>query len=146
MTGGGVMTLVKNDKLDCEPISKINDLSIEYHCELTAMLVEDLNLIVVNIYRSPKDSFDTFLYNLQRLFNYFYFSKNIIVCGDFNVIFNVPDKDAISVTDFFHSYNFTSRVNFNTRGNNRHDNVFFNFNIDKSYCLNDLDTSKVITP
>lgn len=115
-----------NSKYDITPLHKINNLSVEYYCEVSATFIKNYNLIILCFYRSPAANFKLFMENLHKIFQHIDVSKNIVVCGDFNVKFNLRDRESLELEDFLATYNLISSVSFNTRGNNRIDNLFHN--------------------
>lgn len=125
MIHGGVMILVSKS-YNFIPLTKINNFSIEFHCEVTAILLTELATIIITVYRSPSADFKIFINNLQIILNSLDLSKNVVIAGDFNVKFNEVGNQTSELLDMLESYNFYSNVNFNTRGNNRIDNVFVN--------------------
>lgn len=135
-SGGGTLILT-NPKYTVTPIAKINDLCMESYCEVSAVYVEEFNLTIICLYRTPSANHKIFLNNLEKIFNAVDTSKNLIVCGDFNVKFNLNDSESRDLIDFFGTFNLTPSVFFNTRGNNRLDNIFHNFKDDS------LTTSKI---
>lgn len=135
---GGVAIFTKQN-LKCINLVNINGLSIEYHCETTAIFIVDFNTIILNLYRSPSANFDIFINNLTKILLLLDFTKNIIICGDFNVKFNLNDKESMQLTDLMETFDLHSCVNFSTRFNNQLDNIFHNCHHTK------VRTNKVIT-
>lgn len=88
MTKGGSIILTES-KHDIIPLPKINNLSVEYYCQVSATFIKKYNLIVLCFYCSPVADFKLFMENLHKIFQDVDLSKNIIVCGDFNVNFKL---------------------------------------------------------
>jgi len=59
----------------------------EIDCELTAVQIHELDLIIVTVYRSPKDNFEKFLESIDNVFCDIKL-KNVVFCGDFNIDFS----------------------------------------------------------
>lgn len=124
---GGVLILLKED-YGFEELLIVNNLSVKFDCEITGILIKSINTILITLYRSPSGNIKIFMETLERLLTSLSHSKNIIICGDFNIKFNTEnDTNTSQVNDLLLSYNFESKVNFNTRKNNRLDNVFHKF-------------------
>ena len=97
MGGVSIFTL-KNQYFEVVNLNnfcKEKDFSV---CALK-LLVNTTYLIVLCIYRSPTGDFSYFLSHLEKLLITLYsVSKNIILCGDFNVNFHVNSMDPISTS------------------------------------------------
>ena len=87
---GGVAIFVRNG-LDYKSLDFVNKLSIETICEASAVLIEEFNIIVLSVYRTPKyENFHQFFDVLQSIFNSTFIVQgiySILLCGDFNVNF-----------------------------------------------------------
>lgn len=131
---GGVLTLTKKDlNMEVNILHNINNLSVELQCEIAAIHLKDINVTIINIYRSTDGNFNKFIEILTSVLDRLDHNKNIIFAGDFNVRFNMPDNENTYILcDLFNSYNLVKTVFFSTRGENCLDNVFINF--DNNYC------------
>lgn len=107
MSGGGTMILTKRN-IKSIPLLRINKLSLEYQCEVSAIYIKEIDLIVLCLYRSPAASFATFLDHLHNILETIDISKNIMVCGDFNVKFNLQENDSRELVNIFESLNLFS--------------------------------------
>ena len=77
--GGGSLIMINNE-LSFEPIFNI----CEFNCEIVGIkLVADPKIMIICVYRPPNCSIN----NTINLFKYLskFSSKNIIICGDFNL-------------------------------------------------------------
>lgn len=81
-TRGGVAIFVKRG-LEFKEINLTKYVS-EIDCELAAVQIKELDLIVITVYRSPKGDYDNFIRLMDSLLFEIKF-KNIFVCGDFNI-------------------------------------------------------------
>ena len=127
---GGSMILCQKP-FHCFSLDCIKLLSLERHCEISAITLSKINLVVINIYRPPSGNFDLFLEILTELFtNINSLTKNIILAGDFNVIFNTDNLLKNRLCDFMHCFGLRPIVDFPTRYQNRIDNVFTNIDSD----------------
>lgn len=108
-------------------LTDIVNLSVESHCELSAIETQN-NIIIISIYRTPDSDINIFFNTLHQVFLLSKIQKNkVILLGDFNVKFNTNDKDQTNLCDYFKSYNFTQVISEPTRKNNCIDNIFINF-------------------
>lgn len=108
-------------------IFNFNNCSIEKHVEVSALLLKSFNLIIVYLYRSLNSDINIFIKKSKQYLQKIYFSKHVLVCGNFNVDFKSSSKDSDLILDLLTSYNLISFVDFDTHGNKRIDNVFNKF-------------------
>nr|CAH7759697.1 unnamed protein product [Callosobruchus chinensis] len=132
---GGVSIYV-HQSLQASEIKTINDMSRELHCEVTAVYVKQVNLVVVVVYRSPCSNSDfTTFYNtlgdILHKFNNFYPGAKLVICGDFNVNFLSLDNRSKQITDLMLQSSLDQTVFECTRQLNGSktcpDNIFCNF-------------------
>lgn len=122
---GGVAILAK-PCLQFLPLLEINKISVELHFEVSAALCVKLNLVIINVYRSPNGNFDVFLRLLELVLSKVDLCNSIIVCGDFNVRFGSHSVQCSSLCDLLQSYGFAQTIFSCTRNNNCLDNIFVN--------------------
>lgn len=67
-------------------------LSLELHCKVTCMLLNELDIILLILYRFPKENF---LENLLNMFIHIKLNKKVIMYRDLNVKCQVPEKESI---------------------------------------------------
>ncbi|KAK9891630.1 hypothetical protein WA026_015593 [Henosepilachna vigintioctopunctata] len=132
---GGVVVLCRNN-IKFINLTDIISLSKEVDCEVAGIHICDENLTIVSIYHSPSGSFDSFLLILEEILNSIDSSVNLIVCGDFNVHFNIRDQEesyhkikdkSKIICDLFRSFGLHRTIFHATRGDNCLDNIFTNF-------------------
>lgn len=116
----------------------INEINFDFICdeihfECTGIVIKEVKLIIVCIYRSPNGNVDVFLEKFDLLLNYFNKPKwrcyDISLGGDVNSDFDVS-KSKQSVTNLINllrQYNFTYLNSKPTRGLSCLDNIFINF-------------------
>lgn len=124
---GGSMIFVR-EGLDYVKLSHVDHLSVELHCEMSAVRLVNLNVTVYCLYRSPNGSFSTFLDILEQVLEAKESRGNVIICGDFNVKFNLGDSHTALLCDLLNSYGYKRTIKGGTRYNNCLDNIFINFN------------------
>ncbi|KAL3267504.1 hypothetical protein HHI36_011627 [Cryptolaemus montrouzieri] len=94
---GGIAIFSRDD--DFTAPNRINCLSVELHCEVSAVRLNSHNMTILCFYRSLKEDFKLFLDTSERVFCSLGISCNVMLCGDFNVRFNVGDRKAESLCD-----------------------------------------------
>lgn len=128
-THGGTLILIKKS-LEFRSLNNLSRLSIEKHCEIAAMKIKLLNVIILTIYRSPLGDFNIFINNLEKLLSSVSNDSKIIICGDFNVKFNTGNPQNVTLIDLFKTFGLEQTINDNTRAMNCIDNIFINFSLD----------------
>ncbi|KAG5900191.1 hypothetical protein JTB14_035335 [Gonioctena quinquepunctata] len=134
--GGGTAIFVKNIKFEIMSSPVIQEEKIfEYSC--INCYSNNLKLVVICVYRSPKSNIDCFLEKMTELLDFiFEHPRSVVVCGDINVDFLVETAQMLTVRQFFLSYGLDSRVTEITRPNPRGgsllDNIFTNISEDIS--------------
>lgn len=130
-THGGTMILLKNT-YTFEKLNRIESISVESICEISAIFVKEVNINIICIYTANSvhfgsfiNIFDEILYLLGKIQN-----PMTIICGDFNINFNSAGKNRDRIMDSLHSYGFVQTIFEPTRGKNILDNIFLNFCID----------------
>lgn len=116
MEKGGVAIYVRSN----HSVKNINTkkFCVDQHIEACAceLSVNNGNLVIVTVYRSPLGNFQLFLKNLNSLLCYLTNKgKQIIVCGDFNVDFLKDSDRKNDLEVLLQSFNLTSVVDFPTR-------------------------------
>ena len=110
---GGTLIAVK-ETLDYKPLFHLNNISVEKHCEIAAVKIENFN-VVVNIYRSPNGDFNVFMEILEKLLNKIGINNKVIISGDFNVRFNTSDRFNTTLIDLLKTFGFEQTMFDNTR-------------------------------
>lgn len=83
--GGGVCIFVKHD-VDCIELSEVKNFSVESQCEATAVLIKNIKIVIVAIYRQPKGNLNLFCSILENSLSYVTnLFQHIVLVGDFNV-------------------------------------------------------------
>lgn len=124
---GGSMIFVR-EGLNYVKLSHVDHLSVELHCEISAVRLVNLNVTVYCFYRSPNGNFGTFLDILEQVLEAKESKGNIIICGDFNVRFNLGDSHSALLCDLLNCHGYKRTIEGGTRYNNCLDNIFINFN------------------
>lgn len=149
VSGGGVINLIEY-KNSFIILDKINKLSVEQHCEITAVELENYNLIIVTVYRSPAGNFEIFIDVINQVLSKLNLTKNIVINGDFNVRFCSKNNHSATLCDLLLTYGLVQTIFENTRKKNCIDNIFTNVdpNLFKAYNINanlsDHDQAQII--
>ncbi|XP_044764430.1 uncharacterized protein LOC123320995 [Coccinella septempunctata] len=124
---GGVLTLCRSHSpFVC--LDEVNNLSLDLHCEISAIKLLQYDLILISIYRAPKSDFHMFFDNLEKIFGILSTTQcRVAFLGDFNLLFNSPDKNCKSFCDIMNCNGFVRTIFEPTRGPNCIDNIFINF-------------------
>ena len=94
--GYGASMLLTRNNIDFQKVADIDKLSVEKVCEVSAISVPSLNVIVVSIYRSPSSDFQLFLCTFCNIVNQIRSKDvNVVIGGDFNVAFSPLDKTGL---------------------------------------------------
>lgn len=124
--GGAV--ILSREGLPVKPLDQVEKLSVERHCEVCALEVLPLNIVVVTLYRLPSGNFNVFLGVVDSVLSLFSsFKKYVIINGDYNVHFDRDYGDKDRLLDMMGSYGFEQQIFANTRLNHCIDNMFVNF-------------------
>ena len=124
---GGTLILSKKEIKSVER-TDITNLSMEMTCEISAIEIKKLNLIIVTIYRPPESNMQVFVNILENILKIL--SKktcSVILNGDFNVNFNKFTNNKNIFLDVLESYDFSQQIFGNTRKTACLDNIFVNF-------------------
>lgn len=127
---GGVCIYVKSD-INFRVLD-LSELCIELDCEMSAIELIDMKVILCSLYRSPLGNIKTFLSNLEKMLLLANAEdRQIIVAGDFNLNFeHGTDNDVQYCNDIFESFNMFSYVTDATRvtlsSSTRIDNLYTN--------------------
>jgi len=131
---GGVSIFVKD-------IINFVELNLEkYHSEidfeLCGILLDDLDLYVISVYRSPAGNVNTFFELFEAALKALINKRRIIVCWDFNINFlDSESKDTLNFSNLLRSLNLTYTDIWPTRLEACLDNVIVNF-LSESYVIN----------
>lgn len=128
---GGSCILVK-ESAKYEVISSVCDLSIDKHFECACIRyhITDFDyVIILSLYKSPSGNVDIFMDRLNIALDILtskFQKRKIIVCGDFNINFNIPTSDYFKLIDILLSYCIEPVIKVPTRLNNCIDNICVN--------------------
>nr|CAH7748718.1 unnamed protein product [Callosobruchus chinensis] len=103
---GGAAILAKSN-IECTPIN-LQNISVEGHVELcaTKFILDNSVICIVAVYRPPNGCIYTFIDNLSRaLAAVSATSRNIVLCGDFNINVNKTCPDTLLLMDVLESFN-----------------------------------------
>ena len=131
---GGSCLLVREDILFDELVD-LKNKSKELIIECSAVKLKKLNIIVINIYRSPAGDIKEFMVILDEILDETfkkYTQYKITLCGDFNIdLLNKTDERVKNFICLLKSYNFLQTIKEPTRVTDRSstliDNIFVNF-------------------
>ena len=128
---GGVMSLL-NPNILCNSLENVSSFSVEKICELCAVFIPIVDVIVITMYRSPNGDFNKFIDTVVNTLNELHgTSKYIILGGDINLLFGTQHAKVLYFCNLMCSYGLHPLVNFKTRKNNTLDNVFTNLSSEK---------------
>jgi exonuclease III len=129
--GGGVCIYVRQD-LSFTTLN-LMQFCVEKSIEICALkvLLDECNLLVICVYRSPSGNYDCFLNNIEEVLKLLYKSKNeLVLCGDFNINFLEESSRKTQLLLLLKSYNLCYTVQFPTRitetNSSAIDNIFIN--------------------
>lgn len=127
---GGSCIFVKNLYTFTE-LPSVKRISRELDCECVAVLVNELDMIVLSVYRSPSGNVDSFFEIMGNIFEYLMGKQkcSIVICGDFNINMLQPNINTNRFTDLINNFNFSLTINTPTRINSLIDNIMINNNI-----------------
>lgn len=149
MRRGGSLILVRketNCREDCATVEGLHGLSVESHCEISAVRLDKFKIFVICIYSCPSRDFNLFLSIMESLLEILnVYDDKVILCGDFNVRFYIDsdctiDREATILQNLLSSYGFKRKIFLPTRKKNCLDNIFINFDAQKEYA-NVLETT-----
>lgn len=116
---GGVAVYVR-PTLEYRTVSEVDDLSVEFDCEMAAIEIPSCHLVVISIYHSPppngnysrffKILYDTLIFNKRDLFTF--------IAGDFNVNFLSNTHESKLLIDLLSSFNLRCLIDVPTRVTN----------------------------
>lgn len=111
--GGVSIFLKKNFKLKCINLDPFN---IEQNAEFCGIELLHARTIIINVYRSGKGNFDTFLDRLEGVLRICYnFNKKTVILGDFNVEFKENSANLRNLLNLLESYGFNPTISDYTR-------------------------------
>lgn len=123
-----------------------------YLFECCAIELKQHKLIIVCIYRTPNSKIDTFMTQLQALISKLSrkHSKNIVLCGDWNVNMMQNNKNERELNSLLKKYNLINHINQPTRKNACLDLICSNLKdnyIARTHCvcLSDHETGQSLT-
>ena len=127
--GGGTLIFVRNDLEATVKNFKI-DYNIEKCIEYSCVYVNNFNLYVLALYRSPSGHFDTFLTNLDFILSSIGMGRQVVLAGDFNVHFGTKEPNTLQFCDAMAGFGMQQTINVATRQESCLDNVFVSGNMD----------------
>lgn len=127
---GGGTAIFLNSILEHQVLDKIEKHSLENIVEMSAIFLVGYNLYLITVYRPPAGDFNIFINQLTRAIDSIGQNRNILVIGDFNVLFGTNQTRSVELCDIFETYGLFPGVNVETRHGNCLDNVFMNFDTD----------------
>lgn len=109
---GGACILVR-ENIDIDEIVTIRQLSTECQAEICAVYckLDYLKTIIISAYRPPNGDLNLF-HNclMQALLIAEKKSRNIVLCGDFNINFLITDRSTSLLSDIFRSFQLKNNI------------------------------------
>ena len=133
--GGGTAIFVNKkfvNNINIKTLDFLNNLNVEKCIEICGIFIENFNLYVLNVYRSPSGCFADFMAAMESVLNSVGVEKHIIVTGDFNVHLETTQMQGIYMTDLFESFGLRQTIFSSTRGDACIDNIFVGHCLDVS--------------
>lgn len=122
---GGVAIFTKYDQSSFKIMHEVNQMSIEIDCEMAAIEITDLKLVIVAVYRSPIGDINKFFETIEKMLSSLNHSKKqTIIIGDFNVNLLVQSRNQECLVNLFRMYGLDQTIFEPTRNKNCLDNVF----------------------
>lgn len=146
---GGTCILCKKGYESTE-LHDLKQFAMEKHFEVCGLIIKQIKLIILFIYRTPNSDVNKFFENLTKMLLKFQTKKyNIIICGDFNIDLLTSDKTTSKFKEILLNYGMHYYINKPTRMNRCIDNIIGNIPNIKgetyNFCLSDHNTAQVIT-
>lgn len=122
---GGVAIYVNSTNNVIEPRAiDLNNYCIEMDIEVTGIILDKLNWIVVAIYRSPAGSIEVLLRQLDLCLSHLTkLNKRILIAGDYNLLFNKNSNDVTEFINLIQTYGLFLVNDQPTRGENCLDTI-----------------------
>jgi hypothetical protein len=113
---GGVAIFIKNE-ININKIPTIDELSLELHCEVTAVELVHYKTVVISLYHSPppNGNRDTFLDRLHTVLSLCKNGYNIILAGDFNINFIFDSNSSKMLKELLNCFNIKPLFSSPTR-------------------------------
>lgn len=112
---GGSCILVK-ENIQTKECNNFQNLNQDKEFELSAIEVENINVVIICIYRTPDSNFQNFLHKLeiviQKLTGK---NKSFILCGDWNVDFLQSSSNLLNLHNLLLMYNLVNIIKEPTR-------------------------------
>lgn len=116
VSGGGGTLIYLKSKYMYKEIAAINNLSIEKHCEVTAIEVMNPKIIIICMYRSPGGQLDLFFEKFESILDFLNQKEKILfIYGDFNIDLLSTDRDSLDFIQLLNSYGLKALVDKPTR-------------------------------
>lgn len=111
---GGALVFVRNN---------VNFTVFETHLELCAELLfeccavrlDEYNLVIICVYRTPHGDIKVFFEKLEYILEYHRRSRNIIICGDFNIDILEESRNKQNFLSLLRSFSITPTISTPTR-------------------------------
>jgi hypothetical protein len=118
--GGGVAIFANNNSKI--KVNAINSHFVEEFCEekvlefcLVSLMLENVKIFLLSLYRSPSCSVQSFLENLDKIISKLPTNKNKIILGDFNINTAEETNESRSLKDMLLSHNLSLCIHSSTR-------------------------------
>lgn len=113
--GGGACIYVKKG-LSCSEID-VSDLCVEKTCECCCIKINNLNISIAVVYRSPSSTeYETFFNNIESILKRIFNRKMyLIVCGDFNIDFSIKNNHSNRLKNIFKQFDLIPSIKEPTR-------------------------------
>ena len=98
------MLIYTKEELTVNRISAIDNISMEKHCEITAIEIKQPNVIILCMYRFPNSQLDIFE-TLQKMCDIiFYQNKPIFISGNYNINMLSSEQVSVEFSNIIKSY------------------------------------------
>lgn len=125
---GGVAVYLKPG-IDFKPLN-LSEFCEELHGEFTGIILTDLSLIIIAMYRSPNGNMDRFFYLLEVCLTFLIsFNVSIIIGTDHNIDLLRSSADRATFQNILRSFNIFCSVHGPTRGLASLDNFLTNLDV-----------------
>lgn len=117
---GGSCILVHKFLIDCTKEKEtLKNMSKEglFECSAVDVVLKKSSILFISLYRPPKCNVRLFLEKLEIFLAHVYrlnIGKKIVICGDFNIDYNVNRTEKLQLLNIMQSYNLENKLRDST--------------------------------